>query len=240
MSNPALYDEAARLNNPDEPDIPRCAACRAALLPDDLRDRRQVCTRCEHQVLAALDDVAELWCLLPEHLLKPQLPGTGTGGTAPEGSAAPGNLTVLSLLAGEAAARLAVWDAAWREKLGWRDTPLRGRPDHALRQILRFLRDHLPWAVREAGDLVASLRADVRRLVGYMRTATADTRSLVPLPQPCPYATTDTPDAPPCEGKLLMDRERREIRCVRCSATVPMHSWRELGIAVGALQPNAA
>ncbi|RPE27229.1 hypothetical protein [Kitasatospora cineracea] len=238
MSNPALY-EAARL---EEPDIPRCAACQAPFLPAELHDRRQVCTRCEHQVLTLLDAVSDLWSQLPEHLLKPaaNTGGGGGGGGHLEGSAAPGNLTVLSLLAGEAAARLATWDTHWRERLGWTDTPLRGRPDHALRQILRFLRDHLPWAVRNAGDLVAGLRDDARRLVGYMRTATADARSLVPLPQPCPYRTPHGPDDQPCGGRLLMDRERREIRCVHCSATVPMHNWVELGIAVGAFQPDAA
>jgi hypothetical protein len=112
---------------------------------DELAERRVVCRPCGEEVLRLLGAVWALWRQLPDWVEKGTAPsGGGRGGGGGGGSAAPGNISVYSLLAGEVTDRLVVWEDDWRRTRGWGPAVLRGDQGERLSGVLRFLRDELP------------------------------------------------------------------------------------------------
>lgn len=245
---------------------PRCGACPADLFRHEVGQGRVVCGRCETRLLTALNDTEALWARLPGFVVKGTPLESGRSGGGGGGSAAPGNLAVYSLLAGEAVDRLIVWEDDWRRTLGWQPAPPRGGQDATLRGVVRFLRDHVPWAVCADGPGVEGALRDCEALVGQMRQIVdpvvgrrARSRTRLECPRPVGAGSTspgaagtagDETDSAvdgeqdggtvvaACGGKLILDGPRREIRCERCDTAVPRgRQWLELAANLGTLPP---
>jgi hypothetical protein len=240
-------------------DGPRCGVCTATLTRTETESGRVVCLLCEEKVLRSLTAIEALWKQLPDWTEKGTArAGGGRGGST--GSAAPGNLAAISLLAGEVWDRLVAWEDNWRLTRRWGPAVPRGGHDERLAGVIRFLRDELPWAVRTDADAVEGLLTDCRRLVGEMRDVVNPgpatrmrTQLLCPRPVGARTETgdghSDNPDGgdnpegeeggetrtvvETCGGQLVVDMVRVEIRCRVCSTAAPRSQWRELAQALG-------
>jgi hypothetical protein len=230
-----------------------CQCC-----PQPITDRveldrgRLVCRGCEQRMLSQLREVAQLW----PHLATLAEKGTPLLGaddaprpTGPSGSQAPGDLAVLSLLAGGVTGPLLVEEDAWRRHLRGRGfrvplTPWRGDQDQTLRGCLAWLLAHLNWAVHEYED-VDDLDRALRKILGSMRgVVTGDRRRAERLPLPCPLPARghdeDDPGAPACGGDLVFDPRRAVIRCGGCLRTLRPSQWHRLGATLTVPRPDAA
>ncbi|BFP50078.1 hypothetical protein KCMC57_64460 (plasmid) [Kitasatospora sp. CMC57] len=226
--------------------LPVCSCCALPLYEKEVSEGRTACCRCEQVTNSRLRDVAALWPRLPACTLKGTAVDTGgrstPGGT---GSAAPGNLAAISLLAGDVTNRLRVHEDHWRQVRGGQPvTEFRGNPDQGLKAVLAYLSINLNWACHEPVDLHA-LSVDLRHLVGEMTAiVTGERDPRVTIPYPCPYPArgfdSDDPQAPACGGRLRMDPRVAEIRCQDCTAKLPKHLWAQLGVIVGAIVLAAA
>lgn len=225
--------------------LPACSCCALPLYEEEVGAGRTACRRCEQVTAGRLRDVAALWPRLPACTVKGTAQTDGRAAPGGTGSAAPGNLAAISLLAGDVTDRLRVHEDHWRTVRGGRPvTGPRGNPDQGLRAVLAYLSINLNWACHAAVDL-HTLAADLRHLVGEMTAiVTGETDPRVTVPFPCPYpapgADPADPQPPACGGRLRMDPRPAEIHCRDCRAIVPVHRWVELGIVVGAFLLAAA
>ncbi|MFJ3793931.1 hypothetical protein [Kitasatospora sp. NPDC090091] len=224
----------------DSPAGDACACCARPLHNAEALTGRTTCLPCQHAIADLLREVADLWRQLPEHTGKPTRPHGGGGGGHPGGSAAPGSLAAISLLAGDATTRLQVHEDDWRRTLGWPIATFRGDPGQTLTAVLAFLGANLTWACHTREADTPTLHADLRRLTGEMTTAiTGERDPRVTVPYPCPAPALgydeDDPNAPTCGAVMRMDPRIPEIRCAGCRRAIPRHRWIELGLTVGAI-----
>jgi hypothetical protein len=232
---------------------PLCQCCQKELHGRDLDGGRQVCRHCEDRLGEDLAKVGELWEKLPALLEKgaPAADGTeGVSTSGPTASQAPGNLAVLSLLAGGVTGPLLVQEDAWRRELRkrghWPLTPRRGDQDQTLRGVLRFLSGNLHWACHDY-DSVDDLDKDLGKLLGEMRGVVSGDRRRskrlpVPCPLPAPGSEEDDPQAPACGGTLTYySLPKVTVRCDTCRRTLPWKLWHRVGLAAGLITlPDAA
>ncbi|MFI9331916.1 hypothetical protein ACIGZJ_30795 [Kitasatospora sp. NPDC052868] len=223
-----------------EPGAPPCACCHRLLDDDETLTGRTTCHRCQSAIAALLREVAALWRRLPAAAHTPHRPTGGGSGAHPTGSAAPGNLSAISLLAGDATARLQVHEDDWRRALHLPIATFRGDPGQTLTAVQYFLTSWLHWACSTHQADTRTLHQDLRRLTAEMTTAVTGERDpRVTVPYPCPAPAPgwddDDPDAPPCGAVMRMDPRIPEIRCAGCRRTVPRHRWHELGLTVGSI-----
>lgn len=238
------YDAAAASG-----DAPGCLCCALPLYRQEVQDGRSVCRLCEAVMAKRLTEVADLWEQLPACTAKGTPGGSNGGGVAVAGgtgSAAPGNIAAISLLAGDVTGRLLAVEDDWRRALDLPVATFRGDPGQALAVVLRFLTGNLYWACRvpAGGGVrpdVQGLHTELRRLVGEMASVVTGERDpRVTVPFPCPAPATgwdpDDEDAPRCGGRLRMDPRVLEISCANDRRhTVPRHRWLELGLTVGSI-----
>jgi hypothetical protein len=235
-------------------EAPHCQCCRRELHRAPAQDRT-VCCSCEDRIAEQLLDVAALWEQLPAYAVRTTVVHEDTGRvtvSAPPGSAAPGDLGALDLMAGGVVNRLIVHEDAWRRELRktgrWPLTPWRGDQDQTLRGVLAFLTAQLPWACLSYDD-VPGLARDLTAVLRDMRAVvTGDRRRTRELAAPCPLVPDDAEPAedgrlPPCGGVLVFDPQASLIRCRSCGAALGREDWTGLAIDAGVLPvalPDAA
>jgi hypothetical protein len=219
-------------------DAPPCGCCGSALYREELGAGRTVCLRCERYIADRLAEVLRLWEKLPKHTEKGSPTGEPGGGSS-TGSAAPGDLHVLNLLAGDVPRRLQVHEDAWRRVRGSAPAVLPGSHDRRLRDVLAYLQINLDWACRAGAEVdVRALDGDLRHLLAEMTSIiTGERDRRVPVPCPCPMPAPGFPDedwqAPRCGALLRMYPKEAEIRCAGCKRRVPRHRWHEIGVLGG-------
>lgn len=225
----------------DQPDPPRCAVCRRRLTGLDADHGRRACLACQAELAQQLLAVAELWEELPGRLIKGTPPAKDPDAPKPvgaPGSAAPGNIDALNLLAGDVTGRLLVHEDDWRRDMRMPPTPDRGSQDNTLEGVLRFLRRYLSWACLHSDDtdgLARTLRTLLRDMQAVIDN---DRRRPHALAVPCPLAAAGQgpgPDGriPRCGGELVYEPLASAIRCRNCRRTVGYEWWADLAFAAG-------
>lgn len=213
-----------------------CLVCRRTPLHAE-RATWTTCQRCEASLRELLAEVQQLWPTLPDHL-EPTRGHSGprvSGNTRTAGSI-PAVQAVLDLIGpGGVPDRIHRQYALLCHARGL--APGRPAVGAALRLgvALRGLREHLPWGVQGA-DL-AELHAELRRLVGEMRSATAagaePTTQVLGMPCPAVYD-----DGTVCGGQLRYHRQHRTVRCDDCQCVLDPSQWLAYAVTLAGRDPE--
>ncbi|MFJ6215020.1 hypothetical protein ACIQGZ_17045 [Streptomyces sp. NPDC092296] len=201
---------------PDQPhDTPLCTCCHREL---HTATPRVACQPCQDRMHDRLNTVEHNWLQLPSSLQRGAAPA-GQGISTGRGSASgrlPLRLDVLSL-AGPGSdtilGQLLAVEDDWRRARGFTVQTWRGSADQALPKVCRFLRNHLPWACEEYGD-VDQLDQTLARLAGATtRILTGDRSRRVPV-----TCLAEYDDGTACGTQMLVDASTLSVVCGGCGA----------------------
>lgn len=126
--------------------IPLCACCSRELCGADYN--RLACVYCEDRMYHQLNEVGQLWAQLPDSTHRP-VGDRSPGRSMSVHPGLPGNGNVINLTGpGDETplGRLRAVEDDWRKARGFTVQTWRGSPAQTMPLVLRFLRDHLPWA----------------------------------------------------------------------------------------------
>jgi predicted RNA-binding Zn-ribbon protein involved in translation (DUF1610 family) len=216
---------------PEDLDIPQCPLCGWELHGTDYS--RLTCRKCEDRLYDQLNSVLDLWLQLPSTAYR------RTGAPSPGRSMAvhasiPGNGVVLSLTAGgddTPAGRLVAVEDDWRRARGLAPREQIGRPEAALRESVKFLRAHLPWACGPhlnppMLDDGSPLLPDVELLAVHLRKSTAELQGAIaqasssePRPRTIPVTCGAVfPDGSSCTATVRVGVRPVQYTCPECGA----------------------
>jgi predicted RNA-binding Zn-ribbon protein involved in translation (DUF1610 family) len=195
----------------DDLPIPRCVCCGHELHGNDYE--RAACVRCQDRMHDRLNTVEHLWLQLPAYLQRGSAPDNG-GRSATSTPALPLRLDVLNLTGpGGIVAELCAIEDDWRKVRGFTVQGFRGNADQTLPKVLRFLRNHLPWACAEYCD-VDELDLVLARIVGQCTAVTTGERRRT-IPVNC-RAIYD--DGSECGTEIRVGAHTLRTTCPGCAA----------------------
>lgn len=230
----------------DPDDIPRCTVCPRELHGTDYG--RQTCAWCEDRMYHRLNEVGQLWCQLPNSALRP-VGDREPGRSMSVHPGMPGNAQVITLTAGgddTPLGRLRAVEDDWRRARGFTVQVWRGSSAQTMPLVLRFLRDHLPWAcgahknprLRDGEPLlpdVQLLDEALRRIVGELGQAVTGE----PRPRTIPVMCfAEWPDGSTCGAEIRVGARTTHTVCPGCGAEWSREIF--LRLAIEANQMGAA
>lgn len=231
----------------DEPiDIPRCAICPYELHGADYG--RLVCWRCESRMYDRLNEVGSLWARLPDSAHRP-VGERSVGRSMSVHPGLPGNAQVICLTGpgdDTPLGRLRAVEDDWRRARGFTVQSWRGSSEQTMPLVLRFLREHLPWAcgahknprLRDGEPLlpdVQLLDEALRRTVGELAQATTGE----PRPRTIPVMCgAEWDDGSTCTAEIRVGAQTLRTTCPGCGAEWTRETF--IRLAIEANQIGAA
>lgn len=204
-------------------DTPLCICCRRGLYADEGYTCRPCQDRADQHLATLAGPVTyardnrngrKLVSGLYAALAGAMLPGRSSSDgpvSGTRGAPLPIRLEPLSLSArGGVISVLQSWQIDWHERLGWTHPQWQGRPQQQLDQVVRALRNNLPWAASEHPAFDEFAR-ELAATVGQVRAVVTGERAERPLRVLCA-----TPD---CPGVLQITLKSDGVRCPRCQTT---------------------
>lgn len=205
-------------------DIPVCATCPWELHGPDYG--RQTCRKCEACLFKWLVEVGELWAQLPSSAHKP-VGEREPGRRMSVYPGIPGNAAVINLTAGgdkTPLGRLRPVEDDWRKSRGLPVQGWRGSVAQTMPLVLKFLRDHLPWAcgahpnprLVDGGPLlpdVQILHDELPQIIGELKQAVNAERRPLTILSRClaPYVHGFD-----CEGQVRTGVSLEPVYCPVC------------------------
>lgn len=196
----------------DLPPIPRCVCCGHELHGQDYE--RAACEYCQNRMHDRLNAVEHLWLQLPQYLQRGSRVSDSEGRCGTSTPALPLRLDVLALVGpGGIVAELCAVEDDWRRQRGFTVQTFRGSADQTLPKVLRFLRNHLPWACQSYCD-VDELDLVLARIHGQCTAVTTGERRRT-IPVRC-LAQYD--DGSECGTEIRVGAHTLRTVCPGCAA----------------------
>lgn len=232
----------------DDPiDIPRCTVCPRELHGADYG--RQTCAWCEDRMYHRLNEVGQLWAQLPNSALRP-VGVRSAGRSMSVHPGMPGNAQVINLTGpgdDTPLGRLRTVEDDWRRARGFTVQSWRGSSTQTMPLVLRFLRDHLPWAcgahknprlLADGSELlpdVQLLDEALRRIVGELAQAVTGEPRARTIPVMC---GAEYDDGSICTAEIRVGALTLRTVCPGCGAEWSRETF--LRLAIEANQIGAA